>query len=127
MNRAISLREHTTKAVKSRVCSHSFSLLNSSVKRVKLLNCKHRSPEAETLRGQKDRIERTSRKVFLLKNYKIILGRPLDSNHGIELQNEHEEENESAAADAEWTVYFINLYPQKPRDRRYHDATKEGY
>lgn len=49
MNRAISLREHTTKAVKSRVCSHSFSLLNSSVKRVKLLNCKHRSPEAETL------------------------------------------------------------------------------
>lgn len=51
----------------------------------------------------------------------------VDTNHGIELQNEHEEENESAAAYAEWAVYFINLYPQKPRDRRYHDATKEGY
>jgi hypothetical protein len=47
----------------------------------------------------------------------------------MELQNEHEKQkqNEFAAADAEWVVYFINSCPHKPRDRKYHDATKEGY
>ena len=54
-------------------------------------------------------------------------GGRLFEDWGMELQNENEKQkqNESAAADA--VVYFLNSCPHKPRDRRYHDATKEGY
>jgi hypothetical protein len=82
-------------------------ILKSCILRLRQLASNALHPEAERLGGQ---------------NMDCV-----DTNHGIELQNEHEEENESAAADAEWAVYFINLCPQKPRDRRCHDATKEGY
>jgi len=68
MNRAISLREHTIKAVKSRMCSHSFSLLNSSVKRVKLMNCKHRSPRGGRLCEDKNIIANTNTSVIYTKS-----------------------------------------------------------